>query len=530
MITKIKNAIFVTDTTESEKSLYINDGKITAFTKEELAFDREIDGNGMYVSPGFIDIHTHGAGGFDFADGGVDDILSAALAHARFGTTTVFPTCPSISFENMLNFVCNVKKAMELNTPGRPYIAGAHLEGPYFSMAQRGAQNPEYIKPPLRCEYEKLVAVGSVRRISYAPELEGSEELCRFLNDRNIVSAFAHTDGIYEEIKPLIDMGCKLATHLYSGMNTVTRRSAYRKLGAVEAALLCDAMRAIDYLETRSEIDITRLGATGTSGGGMMTSLLMAYDERISAASPSCFLTTRRAYYYSGSWQDAEQIWFGASSKHIDHFELVSSFCPKPLLLLAADSDFFPIEGSEILYKKEKGFYRLMGNESGINMFIDQSEHGYSINHAIRSAEFFTEIFYGEKVKVSAENVGLIPEVELQCTESGQIGVDLSDSVSIFEENLEFYNSLKPKSYEEKKKFFSKEVFEGREDYKFYLKSFKTEDEGELKAGRYMWYSTENMPCYGVSFKKRLLILKILPSSFVFLRTGQMILSTMSEK
>lgn len=232
----------MTDTLENGKNLYVKDDKIFALTTEELEFNKEIDANGAFVSPGFIDIHTHGAGGFDFTDGVTEDILSAALAHARFGTTTVFPTSPSMSFTDTMNFVQNVKEAMAQNTPGKPYVAGAHLEGPYFSMSQRGAQNPEYIKPPERAEYEKLVEVGCIRRISYAPELEGSTELCRFLSERGIVSAFAHTDGIYEEIKPLIDMGCRLATHLYSGMNTVTRRLAYRRLGAVETALLEDSV------------------------------------------------------------------------------------------------------------------------------------------------------------------------------------------------------------------------------------------------------------------------------------------------
>lgn len=240
MITKIENAVLITDTLETGKYLYIEDDTITAVTGAELPCDRVIDAEGLYVAPGFIDIHTHGAGNYDFADGTVEDVWEAAKAHAKYGTTTIYPTCTSSSTEDTLQFIENVKKAMEDNRPGRPYIAGSHLEGPYFAQAMRGAQNPKYLKCPEPAEYKHFLAVGegTVRRISFAPELDGTEALCEYLKEQGVVAAFGHTEGIYEEIKPLIDKGCRLATHLYSAMNTVTRRNLYRKLGAVETAFL----------------------------------------------------------------------------------------------------------------------------------------------------------------------------------------------------------------------------------------------------------------------------------------------------
>lgn len=240
MVTKIENAIFVTDTLETDKYLYMENGFIKAFTNEEWPFDEVMDAKGLYVAPGFIDIHTHGAGNYDFADGTVEDILRAAHAHAVYGTTTIFPTCTSSSTEDILLFVENVKAAMRENQPGHPYIAGSHLEGPYFSQAMKGAQNPVYIKAPVVDEYHEFIkrGEGSVRRFSFAPELAGSEELCDYLKVQGIVAAFGHTDGVYEELIPCIKKGCRLATHLYSGMNTVTRRGLYRKLGAVETAFL----------------------------------------------------------------------------------------------------------------------------------------------------------------------------------------------------------------------------------------------------------------------------------------------------
>lgn len=244
MVTKIKNATLICDTLINDKYLYIEDGKIKAITSEELPFDCEIDAEGNYVSPGFIDIHTHGGGGYDFMDGSVDDILKAAETHAKFGTTTIYPTAATAHYKDLLLFVENVKEAMKQNAPGKPHIAGSHLEGPYFSMAMRGAQNPDFLKNPTYEEYNTFyeASEGTLKRISFAPELDGALELCDYLKDKGLVSSFAHTDGVYEEIKPAIDKGCTLATHLYSGMNTVTRRNAYRYLGAVETSFLEDSV------------------------------------------------------------------------------------------------------------------------------------------------------------------------------------------------------------------------------------------------------------------------------------------------
>ncbi len=244
MITRIKNAVIVSSCLLYGKYIYFENGKILAVTEEALPFDEEIDAEGNFVSSGFIDIHSHGAGGYDYADGSTDAILKAANMSAKHGVTTVVPTCTSSSFPDTLKFIENVKNVMKQNAPGKAHIAGSHLEGPYFSDAMRGAQNPSYIKNPVRAEYEEFYKAGegTLKRISFAPELPGSLDMCRFFKDKGVTLSFGHTDGIYEELKPAIDEGCTLATHLYSGMNTVTRRNLSRKLGAVETAFLEDSV------------------------------------------------------------------------------------------------------------------------------------------------------------------------------------------------------------------------------------------------------------------------------------------------
>lgn len=201
-----------------------------------------IDAGGKYVSPGFIDIHVHGGGGHDFMDGTEEAFLEAAKLHARYGTTAMTPTTLSCSKEELLNTLEVYDQAHNKNTEGAQFI-GMHLEGPYFAMNQRGAQDPRYIRDPDPEEYKEILTKSTaVTRWSGAPELKGALAFAEYLHSKGILAALAHTDAIYEEVLQGFNKGYTHATHLYSGMLGVTRRGAKRYAGAVEAAFLLDDM------------------------------------------------------------------------------------------------------------------------------------------------------------------------------------------------------------------------------------------------------------------------------------------------
>jgi N-acetylglucosamine-6-phosphate deacetylase len=111
-------------------------------------------------------------------------------------------------------------------------------------MNQRGAQDPRYIRNPDPIEYEEVVARsgGDIRRWSAAPELPGAYVFARYLRERGVLVAWAHTDALYDDIVAGFEEGFTLATHFYSAMNGVVRRNAFRYAGAVEAAYLIDDM------------------------------------------------------------------------------------------------------------------------------------------------------------------------------------------------------------------------------------------------------------------------------------------------
>lgn len=244
MLKRITNArLIMPDRVLDEWELYIADGQIHRITTEILDADEVIDAQGGYVCPGFIDIHVHGGDGFEFIDATEDAVISAANIHGIHGTTTIFPTLSAYSESDTCKAMDVIRQCSHADGM-LPHIGGVHLEGPYFSVKQAGAQDPQFIRDPDPDEYLRLISnYGDlIRRWSYAPEKNGAEEFQRCLADAGIVSAVAHSDAEYDHVKAVYDLGCRLVTHLYSGTSTITRKGGFRHLGVIESAYLLDEM------------------------------------------------------------------------------------------------------------------------------------------------------------------------------------------------------------------------------------------------------------------------------------------------
>ena len=219
--------------------LYADNGRITRISREDDGGGECFDFRGKYVSPGFIDMHTHGGGGYAFTDSSVDDVIKGCRFHLSHGTTSIVPTVSAGPFERMRLAVSRICEAKSI---GGSNILGAHLEGPYLSPKQAGAQCPDFIIPPKKEEYEALTEeYGSgIVRWTYAPERDPDGSFCRYLSSRGILASAGHTDAVLADMDRAVENGCRLVTHLYSCTSTVTRDHGFRSLGVIESAFLRD--------------------------------------------------------------------------------------------------------------------------------------------------------------------------------------------------------------------------------------------------------------------------------------------------
>ena len=244
MVKRIKGKKILFPQGFKEGNVYFKDGKITA-VNADIPFDAEYDAGDNYVLPGLIDIHTHGALGFDFADADADGILTAVKYHLSHGATAIMPTITSSTFEKTFAALSNLETAMKDRKYGG-CILGAHLEGPYFSEKQSGAQDKSLITPPIKADYERITDRfgGIIKRWDFAPERDKDGEFCEYLTAHGILAAAGHTDAKYGDMIVAREKGCRLITHLYSCTSTITRDHGFRILGVTECAYLWDDMYA----------------------------------------------------------------------------------------------------------------------------------------------------------------------------------------------------------------------------------------------------------------------------------------------
>ena len=202
--------------------------------------EQVINLEGKYLSPGFIDIHTHGAGGSDFMDRTAGSMEQACKMHLKHGTTSIVPTTLTSTKEDLLDFL-RFFNTVELKRDAMPEILGLHLEGPYFAESQKGAQDPKYLRNPDPEEYlEALSCTDRIIRWSFAVELPGADEFLIALREHHIISSLAHSDADCSQVMSAYENGISALTHFYSCMTGVVRKNAYRVAGAIEAGYLLD--------------------------------------------------------------------------------------------------------------------------------------------------------------------------------------------------------------------------------------------------------------------------------------------------
>lgn len=242
MVAIINGKLIIDEEIIEGKNIFIDGDKISSISEETpLKDDYVINANGNYVSAGFIDIHTHGAIGYDFSQCDEEGVKSAVNYHLSHGTTSILPTITASKIPVTLKALENITKCIEKNSSDSNII-GVHLEGPYFSKEMCGAQNTEHITEPIKEDYIKISEKYGkyIKRWSYAPEKDKNGEFCKYISSKEIIPSAGHTNATFDDMITAIDSGCKSVTHLYSCTSTITRNKGFRILGVVETAFLRD--------------------------------------------------------------------------------------------------------------------------------------------------------------------------------------------------------------------------------------------------------------------------------------------------
>ena len=226
----------------NDGSVLISDGKILEITNSDLAVigAKVIDAKGMYIVPGFVAMHVHGGGGYDYKQATVEAFEAATKAHLNHGATTIFPTISSSSFATLKQAVsvCETKMKEKGST-----ILGLHIEGPYLNPKMAGNLFAEDIKGIDKAEYTELIeSTDCIKRWDISPELEGAHEFAQYTRSKGIMTAITHTEAEYDDIKAAYASGFTHAAHFYNAMPGFHKRREYKYEGTVESVYLMDNM------------------------------------------------------------------------------------------------------------------------------------------------------------------------------------------------------------------------------------------------------------------------------------------------
>ena len=217
--------------------------------------------------------------------------------------------------------------------------------------------------------------------------------------------------------------------------------------------LIWDGMRAIDYLESRSEVDIDRICCTGNSGGGTLTAYLCCLEERIKAAVPNCYVTSFDAQFGScagpgaSGAMDAEQSIPGMLKQGLDHVELLLPFAPRPLQISATLHDIFPVQGVRNTFGELKRIYRILGVEDRVSLALDDASHSYTPKLRMDAYRWFDRWVNPGHVS-RPQPARQEDDRSLHCTEMGQVFLTAKGARKTFDTNRDLAKKLLAKPRE----------------------------------------------------------------------------------
>jgi cephalosporin-C deacetylase-like acetyl esterase len=211
---------------------------------------------------------------------------------------------------------------------------------------------------------------------------------------------------------------------------------------AIARYTIWDGIRALDYLLSRPEVDPSRVGAAGNSGGGTHTTYLAALDDRIKVAAPSCYITSWRKLLEVLGPQDGEQVFPGWLKNGMDFSDFIYSFAPKPFLVLSAIRDFFPIGGARESFAEAHRVYEALGSGDKLQKVEADDGHGYTKPRRQAAYRWFARWLKSQADDGAEQDVPIARSEELWATPTGQVATSLQGE-DVFSLNLKRYDAAK---------------------------------------------------------------------------------------
>lgn len=262
--------------------LVIKDGRIHAVGPAKTSTPRGatvLDARGCYVTPGFIDLHVHGGDGADFMDGTTDAVVTACRAHARHGTTALFPTTTTGSPDQLAAMLraCGEVQARHTAREGAR-IVGVHLYGPYFAPDKVGCHSPEGQRSPDPAEYHRYFASGLIRIATCAAELPGALDFYRYARRKRCLITCGHSNATWPEMAAAFRAGVRHVDHFWCAMSSVNSLKA--RCGTPMQASMEEFVLAHDDMSTEVIAD-----------GAHLAPELLWFAWRMKGAQRLCLVT-----------------------------------------------------------------------------------------------------------------------------------------------------------------------------------------------------------------------------------------------
>jgi N-acetylglucosamine-6-phosphate deacetylase len=240
----LNGRIVLPDAIVDDRALVIEGGKIVAISDRDAIGPETspIDVGGRLITPGLIDIHTHGALGHTFNEPTAEAFETICAENARHGVTSLCATLAPAPWADLIACFDFARTWRPTDKSGAN-VLGLYLESPYTNVAQKGALDPQCLRSPEDGSADELLSYADVLRVfMVAPELPGAIELIDKINRAGIVPAAGHSSAHDTHIRAALDHGLRHVTHIWSAMSSVVREGPWRKPGLLEAALTFDEL------------------------------------------------------------------------------------------------------------------------------------------------------------------------------------------------------------------------------------------------------------------------------------------------